>query len=126
MPLRPLTLKLPVALAGAALVASSLAGCSWIERGLDCASTAATIAGEVQDVQNVGQDPRAIVRELREVESALSDLKAKTDDANVEQSITELQAAVEKARTQAEAGKVPDLQPVVRAAGNLTKVCATG
>ncbi len=119
-------MKLVSSLAAAVLVAAGLTGCSALERALDCADAAATIAGEVQDVQNAGEDPRAIVRELRDVERTLKDLKQDTDNADVKSAIGDLEAEVTKARKTAEKGKVPDVQRVTDAAGNLTDVCAGG
>lgn len=119
-------MKLVSALATTVLVAAGLTGCSALERALDCADAAATIAGEVQDVQNVGEDPRAIVTELRDVERTLKDLKQDTDNADVKKAIGDLETEVTKARKTAEKGKVPDVQPVTEGAGNLTEVCAGG
>lgn len=113
-------------LVGLALVAAGLTGCSALERALDCADAAATIAGEVQDVQNAGEDPRAIVTELRDVERTLKDLKQDTDNADVKTAIGDLEVEVTKARKTAEKGQVPDVQPVTKAAGDLTDVCAGG
>lgn len=117
------TLALPAA---AVVIASTLTGCGAIERGLDCAATAATIAGEVQDVQNAGEDPRAVVRELRDVEQALSDLTAQSEDGSVRQAVADLQNAVEAARQRAESGRVPSLRPILDASNDLTSVCVGG
>ncbi|WP_109508121.1 hypothetical protein [Nocardioides speluncae] len=119
-------MKLVSALAATVLVAGGLTGCSAIERALDCADAAATIAGEVQDVQNAGEDPRVIVDELRDVERTLEDLKNDTDNAEVKQAVEDLEKAVTTARTQAEKGKTPNIQPVTDAASDLTNVCAGG
>ncbi|WP_225849242.1 hypothetical protein [Streptomyces sp. HPF1205] len=124
-----------VALALAAVAALGLTGCQGARRALDCAKTAATIAGDLQDLQstatNVGQvsDPsrrQATVTALDKVRSDLKGLDDRTDDSDVHAAVDNLDTAVRNARASAAVGTTPDLKPVASAAGHLTTACASG
>jgi hypothetical protein len=123
------------ALALAALAGLVLTGCGGAQRALDCARTATTIAGDLQDLQstatNVGQvsDPgrrKATVAALDKVRADLRKLDDRTDDSDVHAAVGDLDTAVRNARTSAQHGTAPDLGPVGSAAGHLTTACAPG
>lgn len=123
-----------VALALAAAAALGLTGCDGARRALDCAKTAATIAGDLQDLQstatNIGQvsDPsrrKATVAALDKVRSDLRGLDDRTDDSDVHAAVGNLDTAIRNARASAAAGTTPDLKPVASAAGHLTTACAS-
>lgn len=127
--------RLAVALAAVttALCATALVSCDSVNRALDCAKTAASIAGDVQDLQNsatnIGQVSDAGRR--RDTVDALdkvhSDLK-KLDpgDKDVRKAADNLDTAVSNARAAAADGRTPDLKPVTSAAGHLTGACTHG
>jgi hypothetical protein len=123
------------ALALAAVAGLVLTGCGGAQRALDCAKTAATIAGDLQDLQstatNIGQvsDPsrrKATVSALDKVRADLRGLDDRTDDSDVHAAVGNLDTAVRNARTSAQNGTRPDLKPVATAAGHLTTACAPG
>jgi hypothetical protein len=104
-----------------------LAGCSSVNRALDCAKTAATVAGDIQDLQNsLTNAGPATVDSLDRIQDDLNGLGDRTNDADVNQAVTRLETAVRDARTSAAAGKTPDLRPVTSAASGLTDVCTPG
>ncbi|MEW2517743.1 hypothetical protein [Actinacidiphila alni] len=115
------------------LTASVLVACDNVDRALDCAKTAASIAGDVQDLQNsatnIGQvsdanrrhDTRAA---LDKVQRDLKNLN--TDNAKVSKAVDDLDTAVRNARTAADDGRTPDLTPIGTAASHLTVTCAHG
>jgi hypothetical protein len=118
-----------------ALAAAALTGCNSVTRALDCAKSAATIAGDVQDLQstatNIGQVSdasrrRATLDAFDKVQSDISSLGDRTDDSGVSDALGRLGTAVHGARTTAADGGTPDLRPVTDAAGNLTDVCTPG
>jgi hypothetical protein len=128
----PSRTRLGVALAAAGLSTAALVGCSAgaVDRALDCAQTAATVARDVQDLQNVvgnaGNSPQDAATALDRISQDLKNLGKKTSGADVSKAVDELQKAVRNARTAADSGTVPDVTPVAYAAGALTKVCAPG
>ncbi|MBM9508800.1 hypothetical protein [Actinacidiphila acididurans] len=121
----------------AALAVGGLAvtACDSAQRAWDCAKTAATIAGDLQDLQstatNIGQvsDPgrrQATVDALDKVRTDLRSLGDRGHDSDVTQAVDRLDAAVRTARTTAAAGRTPDLRPVGSAASHLTSACTPG
>jgi hypothetical protein len=112
-----------------------LTGCAGVNRALDCAETAATVAGDIQDLQNAatnigqvtdGSRRQATVSALDNVRADLKDLGGRTSDSDVTQAVADLDAAVRDARTSAAGGATPDLDPLVSAAARLTGVCTPG
>ncbi|WP_335977782.1 MULTISPECIES: hypothetical protein [Streptomycetaceae] len=103
-------------------------------RALDCAKTAAAIAGDIQDLQstatNVGQVSDAgrrkdTVSALDKVQKDLNRLGS-GHGSDVGHAASDLSTSVRHARTTAAGGHDPDLRPVASAAGRLTVVCAKG
>ncbi|MEW1865913.1 hypothetical protein AB0399_37030 [Streptomyces sp. NPDC088194] len=130
--LRTRAAVLPLA---ALLLAATLTACHGVTRALDCAKTAATVAGDVQDLQsnatNIGQvsDPsrrKATVKALDKVQTDLDRIGDRRHDPDVSHAVSDLSASVRRARTSAADGHNPDLRPVGSAAGHLTAVCAQG
>lgn len=130
--LRTRAAVLPLA---ALLFAATLTACHGVTRALDCARTAATVAGDVQDLQsnatNIGQvsDPsrrKATVKALDKVQTDLDRIGDRRHDPDVSHAVSDLSASVRRARTSAADGHNPDLRPVGSAAGHLTAVCAQG
>jgi hypothetical protein len=124
------TTAVAVLLAGATLTA-----CAGVHRAIDCAKTAASIAGDVQDLQNsatnVGQVSDAsrrkdTVNALDKVDRDLKKLGGKKRGSDVDKAVDDLDTAVHNARTAADEGRTPDLKPVGSAASHLTGVCAKG
>lgn len=128
--------RLAVAATTAAAVllsAAALVSCDSVDRALDCAKTAASIAGDVQDLQNsatnIGQVSDASRRHdtVDALDKVQRDLKKlHTNDADVGKAVDDLDTAVHNARTAADDGRTPDLTPVGTAASHLTVTCAHG
>ena len=118
------------------VLAGTLASCNnGVTRALDCARTAATVAGDIQDLQsnatNIGQvsDPsrrKATVKALDKVQTDLTGIGHRSKDRKVDQAVTNLSSSVSTARAGAADGKNPDLRPVVSAGAHLTAVCTPG
>jgi hypothetical protein len=125
--------SVPAAVA-ALVLAVTLTGCHGVTHALDCARTAATIAGDIQDLQgtatNIGQVSdasrrKATVNALDKVQGDL-DHVAGPHDPGVDHAVSRLSTAVRQARAAAVDGRDPDLRPVASAAGGLTDVCTPG
>ncbi|MCM2419578.1 MULTISPECIES: hypothetical protein [Streptomyces] len=116
--------------AAAALTLPAAAGCSAIDKALDCAHVAAAVAGDVQNLQNAvgnaGNSPQDAVNALDQISRDLKDVGNKTGNADVSKAVNDLNTAVKNARTAANNGTTPDVTPVADAAGELTKVCTPG
>jgi hypothetical protein len=122
------------AAAVAVLLASGLTACHGGTRALDCARTAATVAGDVQDLQstatNIGQasDPgrrKATVAALDKVRNDLDRMGDRRHDPEVSRAVSDLSTSVREARTSAAHGDEPDLHPLTTATGHLTAVCTS-
>jgi hypothetical protein len=126
-------------LAALVLAAGATACDGAAARAWDCAKTAATIAGDVQDLQstatNIGQVSEAERR--HDTVDALDRLQDDLDrigkrdgggdgDGDTKKAVTRLSDSVRAARDQAADGRTPDLKPVASAAGHFTDVCAGG
>ncbi|MFD3450854.1 hypothetical protein ACFWVC_01605 [Streptomyces sp. NPDC058691] len=130
------TRRLAVLAAATALGAAALTGCGAVDavdsvnKALDCATVAAQVAGDVQNLQNAvsnaGNDPQAAATALNQIADHLAALGDKTDNADVTKAVNDLQKAVDNARTAADSGQAPDISPVADAAAGLTKVCSPG
>ncbi|MDX3077268.1 hypothetical protein ACIP98_22825 [Streptomyces sp. NPDC088354] len=135
--MQPRTRRRLAALAAAtALGAAALTGCgaadavNAVDKALDCATVAAQVAGDVQNLQNAvsnaGNDPQGAATALDQIADHLATLGDKTGNADVTKAVDDLQKAVDNARTAADAGKTPDLTPVADAAAGLSTVCTSG
>ncbi|MBO8195472.1 hypothetical protein ITI46_28055 [Streptomyces oryzae] len=122
--------KTVAAVAALALAVPVIASCSAVDRALDCASTASTIAGSVDDLQqavsDAGEDPTQAKKSLDKIDKNLSKIEDETDDGDVGKSVSKLRGAVDSVRTDVEAGRTPKMRPVTDAADELTKVCSPG
>ncbi|MGW1809236.1 hypothetical protein [Streptomyces sp. NPDC002078] len=123
---RRLTAVAAVALA--ALTAGLTTGCDAVNKALDCVQTADSIADSVTDLQqaveNAANDPSRADASLDSIEQNLRKIGDKTDNADVNKAVDDLDKAVGNVRTALKNGdKTPDLGPVTDAAGELTKVC---
>ncbi|MFD4523127.1 hypothetical protein ACFWP7_04140 [Streptomyces sp. NPDC058470] len=113
----------------AALVAIPAAvGCDAVNKALDCVQTADAIADSVTDLQqaveNAANDPTQTEESLNSIEQNLDEIGDKTDNADVNKAVDDLQQAVGNVRTAIQNGdETPDISPVTDAAGELTKVC---
>ncbi|MBC2863523.1 hypothetical protein [Streptomyces mexicanus] len=114
--------------APALLAALALTGCDTVDTALDCVRTADSIADGVTDlqqaVQNAANDPTRADEALNSIEKNLRSIGDKTDNADVDKAVDDLDKAVARVRTALKNGdRTPDLTPVTDAAGELTKVC---
>ncbi|SEG79004.1 hypothetical protein SAMN05216223_11187 [Actinacidiphila yanglinensis] len=124
----------PAALA-AVLLAASLTACGGVHRAWDCAKTAATIAGDVQDLEgnatNIGQVGDSSRRQdtvdsLDKLQKDLDRIGNRHDNPALDDAVTDLSDSVSHARTSALHGDNPDIGPIAGAAGHLTAACAQG
>ncbi|MFF4348888.1 hypothetical protein [Streptomyces sp. NPDC001530] len=113
----------------AALVALPAAvGCDAVDKALDCVQTADSIADSVTDLQqaveNAANDPTQTDESLSSIENNLDKIGDKTDNADLNKAVDDLDKAVGNVRTAIKNGdNTPDISPVTDAAGELTKVC---
>lgn len=116
------------ALAAAALTVGLSTGCDAVHKALDCVQTADSIADSVTDLQqaveNAADDPSRADASLDSIEQNLDRIGDRTDDADVNKAVDDLNSAVSQVRTEIRNGDdTPDVRPVTDAAGELTKVC---
>lgn len=104
-------------------------GCGAVDKALGCATVAARIADDIQDLQNAvsGADsPQDVANALDRIAADLKDVGDATGNADVGKAVASLTHAVQNAQQTADQGKIPDIQPVVDAAAELGTVCTTG
>ncbi|MER8261932.1 hypothetical protein [Streptomyces albidoflavus] len=124
----PTSRRLVTATAGAALLVPLLLGCGALEKAADCVRTADRIADSVADLQRAAdgaaEDPQQASEALDRIDKNVDDIQKDTGDADVKKAVDHLDTAVGNVRASLEKGdEVPDVSPVVDAAGELTKVC---
>ncbi|MYQ70543.1 hypothetical protein GTY78_05665 [Streptomyces sp. SID4934] len=124
----PTSRRLATATAGAALLVPLLLGCGALEKAADCVRTADRIADSVADLQRAAdgaaEDPQQASEALDRIDKNVDDIQKDTGDADVKKAVDHLDTAVGNVRASLEEGdEVPDVSPVVDAAGELTKVC---
>ncbi|MFG3657262.1 hypothetical protein [Streptomyces sp. NPDC047706] len=122
------TAAVAATLAAVALTAGLTTGCDAVNKALDCVQTADAIADSVTDLQqaveSAANDPTQLAESLDSIEKNLGEIGGKTDNADVDKAVDDLQLAVDNVRTSVENGdETPDISPVTDAAGELTKVC---
>lgn len=105
-------------------------GCGAVDKALGCATVAARVADDVQDLQNAvgsaGNSPQDAAGALDRITADLKDVGGATGNADVGKAVDSLAQAVQNAQQAANQGKIPDTQPVVDAAAELGRVCTTG
>jgi len=116
--------------AAVALTAGLTTGCDAVNKALDCVQTADAIATSVSDLQqaveNAANDPTQASEALDSIDKNLSDIGDKTDNADVNKAVDDLNAAVNNVQTAIKNGdETPDISGVTDAAGELTKVCTS-
>ncbi|MGW4377637.1 hypothetical protein ACWEJ7_28725 [Streptomyces albidoflavus] len=126
----PTSRRLATATAGAALLVPLLLGCGALEKAADCVRTADAIADSVADLQRAvdgaAEDPQQAAEALDRIDKNVDDIQKDTGDADVKKAVDHLDTAVGNVRGSLEKGDdVPDISPVVDAAGELTKVCTS-
>ncbi|GAA2615955.1 hypothetical protein [Streptomyces axinellae] len=123
--------KTTVAVAAAVVLGIPVvSGCSAVDKALDCANTAATVAQAADDLQqaasDAGEDPTQAKRSLDKIDKNLKTIEEETDEGDVRKAVTKLGDAVDSVRTDVDAGRTPRTGPVGDAADELTKVCTPG
>ena len=107
---------------------SPAAGCSSVDRALDCAHTALTVTGAVNDLQQAvsgaPNDPQQAEQALDRIESDLNALQGSTGDTDLRAAVADLDEAVSDARAALDQGRTPDVGPVGDAADELSTVCS--
>ncbi|MGW2686096.1 hypothetical protein ACWC6I_23435 [Streptomyces sp. NPDC001414] len=116
------------AVTATAALTLGLTGCDAVDKALDCVQTADSIADSVTDLQqaveNAADDPTRTDASLDSIQSNLGKIGDRTDDADVNKAVDDLDRAVDNVRTALKNGdSTPDVAPVTDAAGELTKVC---
>lgn len=116
------------ALVAVALTTGLATGCDAVNKALDCVQTADAIADSVTDLQqaveNASNDPTQIEESLNSIDKNLDEIGDKTDNADVNKAVDDLQKAVTNVRDSVKNGdETPDVTPITDAAGELTKVC---
>lgn len=115
-----------------AVVAGTVAatGCSAVEKALDCAQTAATVAQSVEDLQQVFsegvENPVEAAEALERIDRNIDEIADRTDNADVDQAVEDMRKAVAEADRAVEEGRPPDFEPLSSAGRELTKVCTPG
>ncbi|EST25659.1 hypothetical protein [Streptomyces roseochromogenus] len=120
--------RLAAVVATATLTAGLATGCDTVGKALDCVHTADSIADSVTDLQqaveSAANDPNQADASLDSIEKNLGKIGDKTDNAEVNKAVDDLNKAVGNVRTAIKNGdRTPDVSPVTDAAGELTKVC---
>ena len=118
------------AVAAVALTVGLTTGCDAVNKALDCVQTAEAIADSVGDLQqaveNVSNDPSQLEESLDAIDKNLSDIGDKTDNADVNKAVDNLQKAVDDVQTAVKEGDAtPDVSGITGAATELTKVCTS-
>ncbi|MEU0968626.1 hypothetical protein ABZ357_25565 [Streptomyces sp. NPDC005917] len=116
------------AVAATTALTIGLTGCDAVNKALDCVQTADSIADSVTDLQqaveNAANDPTQADASLDSIQRNLKKIGDRTDDADVNKAVDDLDRAVDNVRTAIRNGdSTPDVTPVTDAAGELTKVC---
>ena len=116
--------------AAVALTAGLTTGCDAVNKALDCVQTAEAIADSVGDLQqaveNASNDPSQLEESLDAIDKNLSDIGDKTDNADVNKAVDNLQKAVDDVQTAVKEGDAtPDVSGITGAATELTKVCTS-
>ncbi|AVH58520.1 MULTISPECIES: hypothetical protein [Streptomyces] len=119
-----------IAVAVALIALPAAVGCDAVNKALDCVQTADSIADSVADLQqaveNAANDPTQTDDALNSIEQNLDKIGDKTDNADVNKAVDDLNEAVSNVRTAIKNGdETPDISPVTDAAGELTKVCTS-
>lgn len=112
----------------ALLTVTAAAGCSALDKTLDCVRTADAIATSVDNLQqavtNASSDPTQASESLDEIQKELNNLGDKTDDADLSKAVDDLQVGVGSVRDSIDKGDAtPDITPVTDAAAEIGKVC---
>ncbi|MEU5597268.1 hypothetical protein [Streptomyces sp. NPDC020298] len=119
---------LTLAAAGTALTFGLAAGCSAVDKALDCMQTAHAVADDVTDLQfaaaHAAVNPDRADASLDDIDKDLKKIGNRTDNADLNKTVDDLDKAVDNVRTAIKNGdKTPDLTPVKDATVELTKVC---
>ncbi|MEV6398929.1 hypothetical protein AB0M39_29790 [Streptomyces sp. NPDC051907] len=127
--------RIATTFAAAALVIPITVGCSAIDdavdKALDCVETADAIATSVdklqQAVSSAADDPTKAREALDDIDRELKSLGDKTDNADLDKAVDDLNAGVDNVRKSIESGdSTPDIKPVTDAATEIGKVCTPG
>ncbi|MET7682811.1 hypothetical protein [Streptomyces sp. NPDC005423] len=117
-------------LATVALIAGVTAGCDAAHKALDCVRTADAVADSITDLQESAEHaalyPHQADRSVDDIKQNLHKIGDRTDDADLNKAVDDLDRAVDNVRTAVKHGdNTPDLSPVTDAAGELSKTCTS-
>ncbi|GLF93499.1 hypothetical protein [Streptomyces yaizuensis] len=121
--------RIALTLATAALLVPVTIGCSAIDKALDCVETAEAISNSVEKLSeaaaNAAENPTQAREALDSIDKELDSLGDRTDDADLQKAVDDLNAGVDSARKSIEGGDpTPDLDPLKDAATEIGKVCS--
>ncbi|MEE1752307.1 hypothetical protein [Streptomyces sp. SP18CS02] len=114
--------------ATAVIALTGTAGCSALDKAMDCVQAADAIATSVDKLSNAvstaANDPTQLTEALDDIDRELDTLKDKTDNADLSKAVDDLNTGVDNVRAAVKAGdNTPDIQPVTDAAAEIGKVC---
>jgi outer membrane murein-binding lipoprotein Lpp len=120
-----------LALAAAAVALPLTVGCAALDKAMDCANTASTIATSVDKLQQAvtaaANDPAQSKQALNDIDRELKALGDKTGNADLSKAVKDLTAGVSNVRKAIETGDTsPELKPITDAATEIGKVCTPG
>ncbi|SCF97233.1 hypothetical protein [Streptomyces sp. Ncost-T10-10d] len=120
--------RITVALTLTALALTATAGCSGLDKTVDCVRTVDAITTSVDNLQqavsNASNDPTQASEALDDIEKELGNLGDKTDNADLGKAVDDLQSGVGNVRDSIDKGDAtPDISPVTDAAEEIGKVC---
>ncbi|MGW7417304.1 hypothetical protein [Streptomyces sp. NPDC054863] len=126
--MQPYARRIALTLAATALALGTTVGCGALNKAMDCANTASTIAASVdkltQAISSAAENPLQSQQALDDIDRELKTLGDKTDNADLSKAVKDLTAGVSTVRKAIDSGDTsPDLKPVTDAAGEIGKVC---
>lgn len=117
-----------LALAAVTLALGTTVGCGPLDKAMDCAHTATTIAASVDKLQQAvgaaADAPLQSQQALDDIDRELTSLGDKTDNADLAKAVKDLGTGIDNVRAAVDSGDAtPDLKPVSDAATEIGKVC---
>jgi copper homeostasis protein CutC len=111
----------------AALAGLALTGCGAVDKALDCARTATTVAQAADDLQQAASDaadqPEQAQESLNKIDKNLDKIGDSTGDTDLNKAVDHLRSSVDDASKDIDAGRTPDAGEVGSAANELSQVC---
>ncbi|MFJ8231408.1 hypothetical protein ACIQ9E_15860 [Streptomyces sp. NPDC094448] len=124
----PARRRIAVAIAAAALTVPIVAGCSAVDKALDCVDTAEAVTSSIDNLQtavsSAAEDPTKAREALEDIDKELKELDDKTDNADLEKAVKDLDTGIDNIRKAIEDGEnTVDTGPLRDAGKEIGKVC---